>query len=86
MTSENFPGQQTWCEIPFGETDPDESGRDLPWKTDVAVEIPGTGLLIKGQIDRLEKSFEHQDRRRHAGMPQARRFLEVDHREAVGAV
>jgi hypothetical protein len=49
-----FPGQQTWCEIPFGETDPDESGRDLPWKTEVAVEIPGTGLLIKGQIDRLD--------------------------------
>ncbi|MET4799151.1 hypothetical protein ABIA96_001718 [Bradyrhizobium sp. LB11.1] len=49
-----FPGQQTWCEIPFGETGPDESGRELPWKTDVAVEIPGTGLLIKGQIDRLD--------------------------------
>jgi hypothetical protein len=49
-----FPGQRTWCEIPFGETDPDDGGRDLPWKTDVAVEIPGTGLLIKGQIDRLD--------------------------------
>lgn len=49
-----FPGQRSWCEIPFGETDPDDSGRDLPWKTDVAVEIPGTGLLIKGQIDRLD--------------------------------
>ncbi|MBB5045958.1 hypothetical protein HNR60_000693 [Rhodopseudomonas rhenobacensis] len=49
-----YPGQRTWCEIPFGETDPDEGGRDLPWKADAAVEIPGTGLLIKGQIDRLD--------------------------------
>jgi len=48
-----FAGQQTWCEIPFGETDPDESGRDLPWKTDVAVEIQARPP-DQGQIDRLD--------------------------------
>jgi len=36
-------------------------------------------------VARLEHAFQHQDRLRHAGTAQARRLLEVEHREAVGA-
>src|SRR5262249_35919910 len=45
---------KTWCEIPFGKADPKDDGRDLPWSVGAPVEIPGTGLLIEGQIDRLD--------------------------------
>lgn len=51
---EPLPKQRTWCEIPFGKADPKENGRDLPWSVGAPVEIPGTGLLIEGQIDRLD--------------------------------
>ncbi|QOZ33222.1 PD-(D/E)XK nuclease family protein [Bradyrhizobium sp. CCBAU 53421] len=51
-----LPNQKTWCEIPFGKADPKDDGRDLPWSLNAPVEIPGTGLLIEGQIDRLDLS------------------------------
>lgn len=51
---EPLPKQKTWCEIPFGKADPNDNGRDLPWSLGAPVEIPGTGLLIEGQIDRLD--------------------------------
>lgn len=51
---EPLPKQKTWCEIPFGKADPKDNGRDLPWSLGAPVEIPGTGLLIEGQIDRLD--------------------------------
>lgn len=53
---EPLPNQRTWCEIPFGKADPKNNGRDLPWSLGVPVEIPGTGLLIEGQIDRIDLS------------------------------
>lgn len=51
---EPLPKQSTWCEIAFGKADPKDDGRDLPWSVGAPVEIPGTGLLIEGQIDRLD--------------------------------
>ncbi|SDE68845.1 PD-(D/E)XK nuclease superfamily protein [Bradyrhizobium brasilense] len=51
-----LPNQKSWCEIPFGKVDPKSDGRKLPWSLDAPVEIPGTGLLIEGQIDRLDLS------------------------------
>jgi hypothetical protein len=51
---EPLPNQKTWCEIPFGRADPKDDGRDLPWSVGAPVEMPGTGLLIEGQIDRLD--------------------------------
>lgn len=53
---EPLPNQKTWCEIPFGKADPESDGRELPWSVCAPVEIPGTGLLIEGQIDRLDLS------------------------------
>jgi PD-(D/E)XK nuclease superfamily len=47
-------GQQTWTEIPFGKIEKGDNSRDLPWRSDQAVEIPGTGFKIEGQIDRLD--------------------------------
>ncbi|TCU63739.1 PD-(D/E)XK nuclease superfamily protein [Bradyrhizobium sp. R2.2-H] len=53
---EPLPNQKTWCEIPFGKVDPKSEGRELPWSLGAPVEIPGTGLLVEGQIDRLDLS------------------------------
>ncbi|ABE37276.1 conserved hypothetical protein [Rhodopseudomonas palustris BisB5] len=49
-----LPDQRSWTEIPFGKPDEAEGERDLPWPTEKTVEIPGTGLLIDGKIDRLD--------------------------------
>jgi PD-(D/E)XK nuclease superfamily len=50
---DKMPGQKNWTEVPFGA--PDETGRhDLPWDPARPVEIPGTGILIHGHIDRLD--------------------------------
>jgi len=51
---EALPAQKSWTEIPFGT--PDRGGRNLPWDTTRAVEIPGTGIRIRGYIDRLDLS------------------------------
>lgn len=53
---EPLSNQKTWCEISFGKASPEDDGRDLPWSLGAPVEIPGTGLLIEGQIDRLDLS------------------------------
>jgi hypothetical protein len=49
-----LPGQSSWTEIPFGIAPPCRN--DLPWDATVRVEIPGTGLRIRGYIDRLDVS------------------------------
>jgi hypothetical protein len=50
-----LPNQKSWTEVPFGM--PDGRGRnDLPWDPSRPVEIPGTGIVIQGQIDRLDLS------------------------------
>jgi hypothetical protein len=61
-----YPEQRSWTEIPFGnpdENDENDGGRDLPWRTDQQVEIPGTGLRINGKIDRLDLSGDHSNAR-----------------------
>ena len=55
-----MPNQKSWTEIPFGM--PDRKARnDLPWDPSRPVEIPNTGVIIQGQIDRLDLSGD--DRR-----------------------
>jgi len=55
-----LPNQKSWTEVPFGM--PDGRGRnDLPWDPSSSVEIPNTGIVIQGQIDRLDLSGD--DRR-----------------------
>ncbi|ABE62795.1 conserved hypothetical protein [Nitrobacter hamburgensis X14] len=59
-----LPGQRTWTEIPFGKSDAEgDDGRDLPWKSDALVEIPGTKLRIEGLIDRLDLSEDRSKAR-----------------------
>ena len=41
-------------------------------------------LVQRREVGRLEEALEHQDRLGHAGDAQPRRFLEIEHREAVG--
>jgi|ERR1039458_9366771 hypothetical protein len=56
-----FPDQTSWTEIPFGWVATNETRSNLPWDSTKPVEIPGTGLIIRGYIDRLDVSG---DRRR----------------------
>jgi hypothetical protein len=51
------PGQKSWTEIPFGGSDAGGQS-DLPWDPASRVEIPNTGLVIQGQIDRLDLSTD----------------------------
>lgn len=46
-------GTRSYGEVPFGGSEM-KSDADLPWDAGVAVEIPGTGFLVKGYIDRLD--------------------------------
>jgi hypothetical protein len=48
-----MPGQNSWAEIPFG-AQREAKRKNLPWDVAKAVEIPGTGIRIQGQIDRLD--------------------------------
>jgi hypothetical protein len=48
-----MPGQKSWAEIPFGARR-EVKRKNLPWDVVKAVEIPGTGIRIQGQIDRLD--------------------------------
>ena len=48
-----LPGQKSWTEVPFGA--PNAKAReDLPWDVSRPVEIPNRGVVIRGQIDRLD--------------------------------
>jgi len=54
-----LPDQKSWTEIPFGT--PDSKGRaDLPWSPSSLVEIQKAGIIIQGQIDRLDLSGDHR--------------------------
>ncbi|WPP06198.1 PD-(D/E)XK nuclease family protein [Methylocella tundrae] len=46
-------GQKSWTEIPFGRPDGPPQA-DMPWDPTRGVEIPGTGVFIQGNIDRLD--------------------------------
>lgn len=48
------PGARSFAEVPFGGSS--NGGQHSPWNNERPVEIPGTGLLIKGVIDRLDLS------------------------------
>lgn len=48
-----LPGQKSWTEIPFGRQDASTQG-ELPWDPTRRVEIPGAGVFIQGNIDRLD--------------------------------
>jgi hypothetical protein len=53
-----LPNQKSWTEVSFGM--PDRQGRnDLPWNPSHPVEIPNTGIVIQGQIDRLDLSGDN---------------------------
>jgi hypothetical protein len=59
---DRLPNQKSWTEIPFGMTD--GRGRSqLPWDPTLSVEIPGTGVVIQGQIDRLDLSGDNRQAR-----------------------
>ena len=50
-----LPAQTSWTEVPFGAgSDPRAELPNLPWTANQKVEIPGTGLHIRGYIDRLD--------------------------------
>lgn len=46
----------SYAEIPFGKPDRDYLREDLPWALDKAVVIPGTGIRIRGSLDRFDLS------------------------------
>lgn len=58
---DRLPNQKSWTEIPFGMAD--GRGRSLPWDPSVSVEIPRTGIIIQGQIDRLDLSGDNRQAR-----------------------
>lgn len=59
---DQLPNQRSWTEIPFGMAD--SRGRSqLPWDPTPSVEIPGTGIIIQGQIDRLDLSGDNRQAR-----------------------
>jgi ATP-dependent exoDNAse (exonuclease V) beta subunit len=49
-----FPGQTSWTEVPFGRVFDKTTQSNRPWDSTQPVEIPGTGLIIQGVIDRLD--------------------------------
>jgi PD-(D/E)XK nuclease superfamily len=51
-------GQTSWTEIPFGGISDKVVRSNLPWDAKQRVEIPGTGLIIRGYIDRLDVSAD----------------------------
>uniref|UniRef100_UPI0013D3A199 PD-(D/E)XK nuclease family protein n=2 Tax=Pseudomonadota TaxID=1224 RepID=UPI0013D3A199 len=59
---DSLPDQKSWTEIPFGMAD-GRSRSQLPWDPSLSVEIPGTGIIIQGQIDRLDLSGDKRQAR-----------------------
>ncbi|WP_198173272.1 PD-(D/E)XK nuclease family protein [Cupriavidus sp. USMAA2-4] len=50
-----LPAARAFGEVPFGGMAP-KTGSAVPWDHQASVEIPGTGLRIRGYIDRLDIS------------------------------
>jgi hypothetical protein len=48
-----------YAEVPFGGGD-SAAGAELPWPNEAPIPIPGTGLVMKGYIDRLALSSDGQ--------------------------
>jgi PD-(D/E)XK nuclease superfamily len=51
---EKLPGQKSWTEIPLGTQRDGGVRTNAPWDSTKVVEIPGTGIRIQGQVDRLD--------------------------------
>lgn len=69
-----LPGQKSWTEIPFGRQDA-AAHDDLPWDCTRGVEIPGAGVFIQGNIDRLDLAADHSHARvidYKTGQPQSK--------------
>ena len=49
----SHPGVRCFSEVPFGGSE-SKSGDPMPWDSKTPVKIPGTGIRIKGYIDRLD--------------------------------
>ncbi|WP_456708567.1 PD-(D/E)XK nuclease family protein [Bradyrhizobium sp. USDA 4452] len=47
-------GTRSWTEIPFGQPDGFDAGRELPWIPTIPVYVPGTLIRLRGAIDRLD--------------------------------
>lgn len=47
-------GNRSWAEVAFGIPEAGEPPAGLPWRPDATVTIDGTGLRIRGSIDRLD--------------------------------
>lgn len=56
LTFDDFlqTGNRSWTEVAFGLPDAGEPSADLPWPPGAAVTIDGTGIHIRGSIDRLD--------------------------------
>lgn len=56
LTWETFTenGTRSWTEVPFGEGGEAQVDRDWPWNSISLVTIPGTDVLIRGKIDRVD--------------------------------
>jgi len=50
-----LPDARAYGEVPFGGARP-KAESPVPWDSEASVEIPGTGIRIKGYIDRLDIS------------------------------
>jgi RecB family exonuclease len=48
------PGTRSWTEVAFGHAFHGGEARDVPWRPDAEVTIPGTEVHIRGSIDRLD--------------------------------
>jgi hypothetical protein len=49
------PDTRSWTELAFGREEHNiDPGADLPWSPSAEVIIPGTGIRIRGKIDRLD--------------------------------
>ena len=59
LRDEEQPMAQAFAEVPFGGADP-TSEAPLPWNQEASVEIPDTGISIRGYIDRLDLSKDAQ--------------------------
>jgi hypothetical protein len=59
---DSLPNQKSWTETPFGVAN-GRAHSELPWDPSASVEIPGTGITIQGQIDRLDLSGDKRQAR-----------------------
>jgi RecB family exonuclease len=52
------PGTRSWTELAFGQVDGSRPTVDTPWPPDAPVVITGTQVRVRGNIDRLDLTFD----------------------------